>query len=53
MAAILGFDVGASVVAVGLERLVSTLVVIIVGVIYSYLLSRAAVASQPSERAES
>ena len=53
MAAILGFDVGASVVAVGLERLVSTLVVIIVGVIYSYLLSRAAVASQPSEGAES
>lgn len=42
MAAVLGFDVGASIVAVGLERLVSTLVVLVVGVIYSYVLGRAA-----------
>lgn len=40
MAAALGFDVGVSVVAVGLERLVSTLVVLVIGIVYSYTLSR-------------
>ncbi len=40
MAAVLGFDVAASVVAVGLERLVSTLVVMVIGAGYSYTMSR-------------
>lgn len=40
VAAILGFDAGVSVVAVGLDRLVATSVIIVVGTTYSYILGK-------------
>jgi uncharacterized membrane protein YbhN (UPF0104 family) len=47
MASVLGFDLGISAVAVGLERLISTPINIGLGVIYSYTLGKEAVATQP------
>lgn len=43
IAAVLDFDVGITVVAVGIDRLVSTSVIILMGSIYTYLLSKKAV----------
>lgn len=39
VATILGFDVGASIIAVTLDRLIATLVVVLLGTVYSYILS--------------
>ncbi len=38
IASLLGFDTGVSVIAVGIDRLVSTLVIFIMGAIYSFIL---------------
>lgn len=46
VASVLGFDLGISAVAVGLERLISTPINIGLGIIYSYTLSKKAVESQ-------
>ncbi len=40
VASLLGFEAGVSVVAVGIDRLVATLVVIALGTVYTYVLSR-------------
>ena len=40
VASVMGFDPGISVVAVGIERLIATLVIIVVGTVYTYILSR-------------
>lgn len=40
MAAVMGLDAGIAVVAVGIDRLVSTLVVMVIGAGYSYTMSR-------------
>jgi len=48
VAATFGFDAGISMVAVGLERLVATLVVIILGTTYTYILSYDLVNRQPA-----
>jgi len=47
VAAVLGFDVGVSVVAVGIDRLVATLVVIALGTVYTYILSKKVASAQP------
>lgn len=39
LAAILGFDMGVSIVAVGIDRLIATTLVVVLGTIYTYLLS--------------
>jgi len=43
IAAVLDFDVGITVVAVGIDRLVSTSVIILMGSVYTYILSKKAV----------
>jgi len=43
VASILGFDIGVSIVAVGIDRLVATSVIIVMGSIYTYVLSKNAV----------
>lgn len=48
IAAVLDFDVGITVVAVGIDRLVSTSVVVIVGSVYTYILSKKVV-NNPEE----
>lgn len=40
MAALLGLDAGIAVVAVGIDRLISTIIIMIIGTIYSYTMSR-------------
>lgn len=40
MAAIFGFDAGVSVLAVGLDRLISTIIIAILGTVFSYILSK-------------
>lgn len=40
VASVMGFDPGISVVAVGIDRLIATLVIIVVGTVYTYILSR-------------
>jgi uncharacterized membrane protein YbhN (UPF0104 family) len=40
VASVLGFDVGVSVVAVGIDRLVATVVIIALGTVYAYILSK-------------
>jgi uncharacterized membrane protein YbhN (UPF0104 family) len=47
VAAMLGFEAEISVVAVGIDRLVSTLVVIVTGVIYTYVLGKQVIKAQP------
>lgn len=44
IATILGFNPGVSIVAVGIDRLVGTAVILVLGTIYSYVLSREATA---------
>ena len=48
LAVLLGFDAGVSLVAVGLDRLVATTIVIMVGTGYSYILGRNAVTAEIS-----
>lgn len=40
IAAVLGFEVDVSIIAVGIDRLVATFVIIVVGTVYTYVLSR-------------
>lgn len=42
LATILGFDMGVSIVAVGIDRLIATTLVVVLGVIYTYILSERA-----------
>lgn len=43
VAALLGFDPGISAIAVGLDRLVATSVIVVMGTVYTYVLSKKAV----------
>ena len=47
VASLLGFEAGVSAVAVGLDRLVATSVIIVLGTIYTYLLSAKATSAEP------
>lgn len=47
VASVLGFDVGVSVVAVVIDRLIATLVIIVLGTVYTYILSKQVVNAQP------
>jgi len=47
VASVLGFDIGVSVVAVGVDRLIATLVIIVLGTVYTYILSKQVVNAQP------
>lgn len=42
VASVLGFEAGVSAVAVGIDRLVATLVIIVLGIVYMYILGREA-----------
>jgi hypothetical protein len=44
---VLGFDAGVSVVAVVIDRLVATLVVITLGTVYTYILGKKVASVQP------
>jgi uncharacterized membrane protein YbhN (UPF0104 family) len=46
IASVLGFDLGVSVVAVGIDRLIATLVIIALGTVYTYILSKQVVNAQ-------
>lgn len=50
VAAVLGFDAGVSVVAVGIDRLVTTGVIIALGTMYTYVLSGSIATAQASQR---
>jgi uncharacterized protein (TIRG00374 family) len=47
VASLLGFEAGVSAVAVGLDRLVATSVIIVLGTIYTYVLSAKATSAEP------
>lgn len=47
VAVILGFEWGVSIVAVGLDRLISTAVIIVLGTIYTFILSKKATRTNP------
>jgi uncharacterized membrane protein YbhN (UPF0104 family) len=46
LASILGFEAGVSAVAVGLDRLVATSLIIVLGTVYSYILTKKGVTAQ-------
>jgi uncharacterized membrane protein YbhN (UPF0104 family) len=48
VASLLGFEASVSVVAVGIDRLVSTLVIIALGAVYTYVLSKKVATAQPN-----
>ena len=48
VATVLGFDADISILAVGIDRLVATLVIIILGTIYTYVLTNQAMNTSPS-----
>lgn len=52
VASVLGFDAGVSAVAVGLDRLVATAVIIALGAVYTYILSKKAAEPQPVDAQE-
>ena len=49
VASLLGFEAGVSAVAVGLDRLVATSVVIVLGAIYTYILSKKVTDAEPAD----
>lgn len=49
VAAVLGFDAGVSVVAVGIDRLVATGMIIALGTMYTYVLSESIATARPSQ----
>jgi len=49
VASLLGFEAGVSAVAVGIDRLVATSVVIVLGTIYTYVLSKKATDGEPAD----
>jgi uncharacterized protein (TIRG00374 family) len=49
VASLLGFEAGVSAVAVGIDRLVATSVVIVLGTIYTYVLSKKATDAEPAD----
>ncbi|MGC9400543.1 MAG: flippase-like domain-containing protein [Anaerolineae bacterium] len=49
VASLLGFEAGVSAVAVGIDRLVATSVIIVLGTIYTYVLSKKATDSEPAD----
>jgi uncharacterized protein (TIRG00374 family) len=49
IASLLGFEAGVSAVAVGIDRLVATSVVIVLGTIYTYILSKNATGTEPAD----
>jgi uncharacterized membrane protein YbhN (UPF0104 family) len=48
VASLLGFEASVSVVAVGIDRLVATLVIIALGTVYTYVLSKKVASAQPN-----
>lgn len=51
VASLLGFDAAVSAVAVGIDRLVSTSVIIVLGAVYTYVLGRSVAESEPVDSA--
>jgi uncharacterized membrane protein YbhN (UPF0104 family) len=49
VASLLGFEAGVSAVAVGIDRLVATSVIIVLGTIYTYVLSKKATDADPAD----
>jgi uncharacterized membrane protein YbhN (UPF0104 family) len=49
VASLLGFEAGVSAVAVGIDRLVATSVIIVLGTIYTYVLSKKATDAEPAD----
>jgi uncharacterized membrane protein YbhN (UPF0104 family) len=49
VASLLGFEAGVSAVAVGIDRLVATSVIIVLGTIYTYVLSKKATGAEPAD----